>query len=55
MQIDKTLKRPPNYIYLVFSPPVSYENVDNVFIEIDRIREVFKESLISFNKAEVAE
>jgi hypothetical protein len=37
----------PNYIYLVFSPRVIYENVDNVFIEIDRIREVFKESLIS--------
>ena len=27
----------------------SYENVDNVFIEIYRIREVFKESLISLN------
>jgi hypothetical protein len=38
----------PNYIYLVFSPRVIYENVDNVFIEIYRIREVFKETLISF-------
>ena len=39
----------PNYIYLVFSPCVIYENVDNVFIEIYRICEVFKETLISFN------
>jgi hypothetical protein len=34
-----------NYIYLVFSPRVIYENVDNVFIEIYHIREVFKETL----------
>jgi hypothetical protein len=30
-----------NYIYLVFSLRVINENVDNVFIEIYRIREVF--------------
>jgi len=28
----------PNYIYLVFSPRVIYENIDIVFIEIYRIR-----------------
>ena len=28
----------PNYIYLLFSPRVIYENVDIVFIEINRIR-----------------
>ena len=28
----------PNYIYLVFSPHVIYENIDIVFIEIYRIR-----------------
>ena len=38
----------PNYIYLVFSACVIYENVDNVFIEIS-YPEVFKENLISFN------
>ena len=38
-----------NYIYLVFSLRVINENVDNVFIEIYRIREVFQETLILFN------
>ena len=33
----------PNYIYLVFSPRVIYENVDNVFIEIS-YPEVFKKN-----------
>ena len=43
----------PNYIYLVFSPRVSYENDDDMFIEIYRIREVFKEALISFNNKQL--
>jgi hypothetical protein len=41
------------YIYLVFSPRVIYENVDNVLIEIYRICEVFKETSISFNNKQL--
>ena len=42
-----------NYIYLVFSLHVINENVDSVFIEIYRIREVFQETLISFNNKQI--
>jgi hypothetical protein len=42
----------PIYIYLVFSPRLIYENVDNVFIEIS-YPEVFKETLISFNNEQL--
>ena len=41
------------YIYLVFSPRVIYEHVDNVFIEIYRICEEFKETSISFNNKQL--